>query len=54
MFFKSNVGVLLSNCLNIKKKKKKKIFGMRNTQHSIELSVHKQVHSIQHTRYKVV
>ena len=33
---------VLSNCLNAKKKKKKNTFGMRNTQYSIALSVHKQ------------
>ena len=38
MFFKSGVGCGLSNCLNAKKN----TFGMRNTQYSIELSVHKQ------------
>ena len=40
MFFKSSVGVGLSNCLNAKKKNK--TFGMRSTQYNIELSVHKQ------------
>ena len=39
MFFKNSSGFRLSNCLNASKKK---TFGMRNTQYSIELSVHKQ------------
>ena len=37
MFFKSTA-IVLSNCLNVKKN----TFEMRNTQCSIELSVHKQ------------
>ena len=48
MFFKSSVGFGLSNCLNAKKKEK--TLGMRNTQYSIELSVHKQA-SVFNTTY---
>ena len=49
MFFKSSVGFGLSNCLNAKKKN---TFGMRNTQYSIELSVHKQA-SVFNTTYTI-
>ena len=50
MFFKSCVGFALSNCLNTKKKKN--TFGIRNTPHSIALSVHKQP-SVFDTTYTV-
>ena len=52
MFFKNSVGFVLPNCLNAKKKN---TFGMRNTQYSIELSVHKQpsVFNTTYTTYKL-
>ena len=51
MFLKNNVGFVLSNCLNAKKKKKN-TSGMRNTQYSIQLSVHKQP-SVFNTTYTI-
>ena len=50
MFFESSVGFVLSNCLNAKKKKN--TFGMRNTQYSIDLSVHKHPR-VYNTTYKI-
>ena len=48
MFFKNSVGFVLSNCLNTKTN----TLGMRNTQYSIQLSVHKQP-SIFNTTYRI-
>ena len=48
MFLKSTVRFGLSNCLNAKKN----IFGMRNTQYSLELSAHIQ-QSVSNTIYTI-